>query len=1228
MSEVLGIVTGSIQLVDTALKARDYCKDFYNAPAEQRKLFTELDYLTPLLVELQKRVAASRSSSVLQNMVQPLDGFKTMMEKFTAKFELSDGQWSKLAKRFSWTLWNKKEAKEYLAEFESVKSLLNTWLAVRNWDAGEKHDQDNKKEHHAILAVITRQGRTQEERNQEAEKKEILDWITPLNFFQRQDDIFSTWQEGTGEWLLADLQFKNWESGSDKILWCRGIPGAGKTVLSSLVVNHLRAQFRNTDIGVACIYLNHKETDVQTPVNLLASLWKQLVVDTILPPAVHDLYKHHRTRDTRPSLAEVSEILKFTVAQHSRVYLVVDALDEYFENPRNILLKALTQLPMATTSLMFTSRLHITLDGFFPDLPSLEIHASDNDIRHYVEQQIQISSRLSRHVQKRPELRNEITSKIASNVQGMFLLAKLHTESLATKSTIRAVRDALQNLPTDLKHTYDEAMHRIHSQNKDDKELALQALTWVAYAKRPLSVGELQEAMAIEPDGTTLDADNLLDINIVLSVCAGLLIIDEAMSVVRLIHYTAQSFFDNIGPVQFPNADTWITSQCLTYLSFDEFSNINEFSNIPWHQKGERIPKLLRAHPLVAYSQHFLLHAAAAPQQLTLLAHLERFVPSATSWKEVWTYDIPGRVVNPWNYRDWPSSPSILWILAASNLIHIVSDFLDQGTDLCRDSSLLHVTAFYGHLAMADLLVNFGAEARAEDKTASWFRTALKAASHEGHEPVVRFLIEKGADVNAVGGYHGPALQAASIQGHEPVVRLLIEKGADVNAEGGQCGTALQAACALGHEPVVRLLIEKGADVNAEGGQCGTALQAACALGHEPVVRLLIEKGAGVNAEGGQCGTALQAASAGGHEPVVRFLIEKGAGVTAEGGYYGTALQAASAGGHEPVVRFLIEKGAGVTAVGGYYGTALQAASAGGHEPVVRFLIEKGADVNAEGGRGGTALQAASAGGHEPVVRFLIEKGAGVTAVGGYYGTALQAASAGGHEPVVRFLIEKGADVNAEGGRGGTALQAASAGGHEPVVRFLIEKGADVTAEGGHYGTALQAASAGGHEPVVRFLIEKGADVTAEGGDYGTALQAASAGGHEPVVRFLIEKGADVTAEGGHYGTALQAASAGGHEPVVRFLIEKGADVTAEGGHYGTALQAASAEGHEPVVRFLIEKGADVTAEGGHYGTALQAASAEGHEPVVRFLIEKGADVTAEGGDYGTALQAAAYWGR
>ncbi|KAJ7305570.1 hypothetical protein DFH08DRAFT_665880, partial [Mycena albidolilacea] len=105
----------------------------------------------------------------------------------------------------------------------------------------------------------------------------------------------------------------------------------------------------------------------------------------------------------------------------------------------------------------------------------------------------------------------------------------------------------------------------------DDKEVARLALTWVAYSKRPLTVPELREALAIEPDATSLDVDNLLDINIILSVCGGLVIVNEEMSTVRLVHYTAQHYFDSIQATHFPDAHTIIASTCFVYLSFTEF---------------------------------------------------------------------------------------------------------------------------------------------------------------------------------------------------------------------------------------------------------------------------------------------------------------------------------------------------------------------------------------------------------------------------------------------------------------------------------------------------------------------------------------------------------------------------------------------------------------------------------------------------------------------------------
>ena len=291
----------------------------------------------------------------------------------------------------------------------------------------------------------------------------------------------------------------------------------------------------------------------------------------------------------------------------------------------------------------------------------------------------------------------------------------------------------------------------------------------------------------------------------------------------------------------------------------------------------------------------------------------------------------------------------------------------------------------------------------------------------------------------------GAPLYYASLGGLGKSVKLLVDKGADVNAQGGFYGTALQAASGGGYEEIVQLLVDKGADVNAQGGEYGNALQVASEGGHKQIVRLLVDKGADVNAQGGLYGTALYVASEGGHKQIVRLLVDKGADVNAQGGFYGTALQAASGGGYEEIVQLLVDKGADVNAQGGEYGNALQVASEGGHKQIVRLLVDKGADVNAQGGLYGTALYVASEGGHKQIVRLLVDKGADVNAQGGFYGTALQAASGGGYEEIVQLLVDKGADVNAQGGLYGTALHAASERRYEEIVRLLVDKGAKLS---------------------------------------------------------------------------------------------------------------------------------------------------------------------------------------
>lgn len=159
------------------------------------------------------------------------------------------------------------------------------------------------------------------------------------------------------------------------------------------------------------------------------------------------------------------------------------------------------------------------------------------------------------------------------------------------------------------------------------------------------------------------------------------------------------------------------------------------------------------------------------------------------------------------------------------------------------------------------------------------------------YKGVVALLLEKGAEVNAKGGYYGNALQAASARGHQEVVALLLEKGAEVNAQGGHYGNALQAALVRGHQEVVACLLAKGAEVSVNGEYDGNALRATWAEDYRDMIEFLQEKAAQGAALIEHYHNVLQKASVSGDREVVESLLKEGA----QGGHYGNALQAASA---------------------------------------------------------------------------------------------------------------------------------------------------------------------------------------------------------------------------------------------------------------------------------------------------------------------------------------------
>lgn len=542
------------------------------------------------------------------------------------------------------------------------------------------------------------------------------------------------------------------------------------------------------------------------------------------------------------------------------------------------------------------------------------------------------------------------------------------------------IRRAIFELPETLDATYERTLRDI---KKANWEFAHRLLQCVAVASRPLRVDELAEFLAFDFEAGPIpefDEDLRLEdpLDAVLSTCSSLVAVVNVgdSRAIQFSHFSVKEYLtssrlaessDNLSRqyyVSIPFAHTLVAQACLGILL---------------HLDNDITRDGLQEFPLIEYAaEHWVGHALFGGVSGNVEDGMKQLFDPSESHFGIWIW-----IFDPATWRrvqraERPSQPkgTPLHYAAICGLESIVKFLIVEHSqdvhsrEFEEESSPLHEAASRGHVGVARLLLECGADVVAQDKR-MW--TPLYRASAEGHVDLVRILIKKGGDVKARDNHGFAPLHWASHRGQVEVAHVLLECGADVMARADNGDIPLHEAVNMGHVDLARVLLKSGANANAQDNIGITPLHRVSHRGYIEIARLLLEYGADVKIKNNSLWTPLHEVSYRGWVEIARLFLESGADVNVRNDIGLTPLHRAAGLRSVDLACLLLEHDADATAKSNTGWTPLHFASYARNAAMIRVLLERGVDVTTQDNEGLTPLDLVSKEGDIELAKILRE---------------------------------------------------------------------------------------------------------------------------------------------------------------------------------------------------------------------------------------------------------------
>ena len=698
--------------------------------------------------------------------------------------------------------------------------------------------------------------------SKERYKQEVLQWLSPLDFRPKQLDILSRRTPSTGEWLFSEEKFNSWVNGTGpSCLFCSGIPGAGKTVLTSLVIDYLESRVAAIKPMVAYVFFDYKDQERQAATAILRSLLKQ-VIESIgeIPQSIQHVYHAHspptegRTMDDDQCTSLLQCLIR---SQPCDTFLIFDALDECpdidhnSQEVRSRITSAMKRL--STVGRVFiTARPHVRPTTVIAECNRLAIRATNPDMRCYIDARIKGHKRLSRLLGSDSQLADRLNETLCRKANGMFLLARLQMDSIVNQTSARHVSKALHSLPEKLNETFGDAIDRIKSQCPEYWQLAKKVISWIFYAKRPLKIFELREILAVEPEDTKFDPSGLHEWDLILEVCCGLVSIDEKDGTIRLVHSSLQEYLVTCWHEHWPMAEVTVTATCIAYLTLADFSVKMLEYNMPAHchflsyaatywrehligpfgviLSEDQISRLLESttQSSNAHRSHSKLYETpftATPAHIVVTLGLnhsvwiilrqnrdleardsEGYTPltRAVYYRETWAVrQLLARGANP---HAEVGGKTPLFIAISGNDQATIELLIHYGALLAPDEGL-ELTSSVDDATFLQFLLD-KISLTDEDK----FSALLSHIQH-GRVGLVQVLLRAGTDTNRIDSTSGHTALTIAIRSYKyDMIAVLLAAGAEPNVKSRSALIPLHLAVSLRYEPAIDALVAGNAD--------------------------------------------------------------------------------------------------------------------------------------------------------------------------------------------------------------------------------------------------------------------------------------------------------------------------------------------------------------------------------------------------------------------------------